>query len=118
MSASAADLCALGVPSEQAKRLGEVPVAITCAGTTSGTATTITGTIANLTAAGGATGAILQAHNPGRSVIVNTTSSTSAVVYPPSGSTINGASSLTVAQNKTAIFYYYSTTIIFSILTA
>lgn len=117
--ATSSDLMGLSIPPGAAGLLGLNPSAVTCAGTTSGTATAITTALSNLTAASSETGAILPASMPlGTPYVVNTTSSTSAVVYPPSGATINGASSLTVAQNKTAVFYRYSATLIFSVLTA
>lgn len=117
--ATPSDLMGVGMPAPLASLVGAQATAVTCAGTTSGTATAIKTKLAQLTAASSQTGAIL----PSTALVndefwVNTVSSTSAVVYPPSGATINGASSLTVAQNKTAVFKKYSATIWFAVLTA
>jgi len=109
----------LGMPSGLANRLGNMPTAITCTGTTSGTAAPITQKVFQLTAAASQTGAILPAAaSLGSSWIGNCVSSTSAVVYPPAGATINGAASLTLAQNKTAVFTVFSTTVWFANLSA
>lgn len=113
------DLMGLGMPGPLASRLGSNIAAITCAGTSAGTATTINASLAQLTAASSQTGAIFPTTmSLAKIFIINTVSSTSAVLYPPSGATINGAASLTLAQNKTVAVIRYSSTILVAILTA
>lgn len=113
------DLMGLGMPGPLATREGHNVAAITCAGTSSGTATSISASVAQLTAASSQTGAIFPSGmSLAKPFYINTVSTTSAVLYPPSGATINGASSLTLAQNKTAMVIRFSATILISVLTA
>lgn len=104
------DLVGLGMPSQLAAVMGNDPNLVTCAGTSQTTATTIKTHMPELSAAGGATGAILQSTAKiGTPYFVLCSSSTSAVLYPPVGQYINSAQngSFTLAQNKTAIVWQY-----------
>ena len=121
--ATPSDLCGLGVAPELAQRLGNAPVAVTAAGTTQATATTLQGgRIYNVTTGGSTTGVILNSNMANGSwIAVNVTSATSGVVYAPGSATINGtagATGITVAQNKTLMVWRYSSTLFFSVLTA
>lgn len=88
------DLMGVGLPAEQAILLGLSNfTAFTAAGTTAGTATALTASYANVTAASSQTGVILPstAVIAKDYVIVNNAASTAiAVVYPPSGGNFNG----------------------------
>ena len=124
--AKTSDLMGLGMGPVLSDVLGLNPVAVTCAGTLSTTATAISQDFNNLTAASNQTGAILPAVGAGAgtvgalggAVVCGNSSATGAVVYPPSGATINGAASHTIAQNGTAVYVYYSPTVLFAILSA
>lgn len=104
--ALAKDLVSLGIPPQQATRLGtDEAAAVTTAGTTLAAATAITSKVSVLTTASSQTGAIL----PSTAELMDpywgyTASSTTAVLYPHSSSaTINGGSAgagVNVAQNK------------------
>lgn len=125
MAAKTLDLMGSGLPPATARQIGHDPVAVTCAGTASTTATLITGRISNLTAASSQTGAILPAvsanangANIGDVYFIANTSATTAVLYPPASATITGGASVSIAQNKSAIVWYYSTTVLFHVILA
>lgn len=106
MPGLAKDLAAVGLPTEQAIRIGSDPAAaVTTAGTAIGTATAITSRLSVLTTASSQTGAKL----PSTAEIMAeyfgyVGSTTSAVVYPhASAATINGGTAgagKTIAQGK------------------
>lgn len=112
----ASDLGGVGMPIEQALRLGySALTSLTTAGTTQGTATAIPAIANNilLVTAGSQTGAILpstaELNLP--YLVVNSTSTT-GVVYPPTSGTINSGSAnagVNIAQNEAKIFIREST---------
>lgn len=123
MSASASDLAALGVPPEQAKRIGDILATVVTAGTTAAAATAApAASFLVLTTAGSQTGVVLPSHNALRTVIVTNPTATTGIVYPPVGATLNGGTATTggqnLAQNKTLIVFYVTPTVLVSILTA
>jgi len=123
--ALAVDLMGVGLPQEQAVRIGlSNPTAVTTAGTTTGTATVLNASVTNveLTTAGSQTGLRLPADAelfvP---YLVRNTTSTGGNIYPPTGGFINAASqdaAVTLAQNLARLFYRVSTTRWISFLTA
>lgn len=90
--------------------VGSVSPTFTAAGTTQGTATSITTSVTNITAGGDATGAVLpQAMTVGDSGMVCNATSTTKYVYPTSGGTINGGTAnvpLALAPNTSMRFAY------------
>ena len=117
---SANSLTALGIAPQAAQALGWNCVAVTAAGTVTGTATVLAPyVVANVTTAASQTGVRLPAANPGDEVVLNVTSSTTGNLYPPTGGTLNGSgSALSVAQNKTVHCFCYSPLVWFANLTA
>ena len=104
--ATVLDLMGVGMPAALANFLGRSSSAVTCAGTTSGTATTLQNKIAVLTAAGSATGVILPAGaSIGSAWFLTNPSATTAVLYPPAGNTFDtsGSTSLNIAQYNSVI---------------
>lgn len=91
----AQDLTGVGMPPEQASKLGQsVLTSVTAAGTTAGTATAISVSQTAITSAAGAAGVILPASAELTRLffIRNLAASTAALnVYPPTGGSINGA---------------------------
>ena len=111
----------LGIPGPLANRLGNTPSAVTCAGTTSGTATKLYNKVNILTAAGGATGAILPSEASLGSVwFITNPTSTTAVLYPSTGTTFNTsvATSLNIAQYNSVIAVRTSATTWMTIVSA
>lgn len=95
MSALTSDLAGIGLSAQQAKMLGDTQHnTVTAAGTTQGTATPLTGSIANVTVvAVGATGVILPLaiSTPQSWVLVrNGDGADTLSVYPAVGDSING----------------------------
>lgn len=125
MSALAVDLMGVGLPQEQATRLG--PSALT---TIAGVGTAQSGgaaipkwtTNVLATTAGGQTALVLPSDAELEQwYTVTNSSSTTALVFPPSGGAINAASadaSVSVAQNLARIFIRKSSTRWISFLTA
>lgn len=109
----AVDLGGVGMPMEQALRLGFTPANVTAAGTVAGTATQIPG-IANqvfLTAAANQTGAMLPAlAELMLPYIVTNISGIAGVIYPPTGGAINGGASVALAANASRMFMRLSAT--------
>jgi len=106
----ATDLMGHGMDPFLANDLGNTANAPTCAGTTRAAAATIKTTNTELTAAGGATGAIFQSTAKiGSPYYLFNSSATSAVIYVPSGSAINTVvdDTYTLAQNKAVTFMQY-----------
>jgi len=120
--ATADALCGVGFSAQAAERLGQNYSALTCAGTTQAAAAKVLTKNVELTAAGGATGAVI----PTTAEIMDVyyffnSSATTAVVYAPTSTTLNGAASttgLSVAQNKAAFFFQYKKGAWASVLTA
>lgn len=117
---SQTDLMGLGMPPLLAQKLGYQPEAITCAGTSSGTAAAIHSKMVKLVAASSQTGAILPVAAPGDWFFISCDHATtaSAVVYPPAGATITNASSVTLAQDKNMIVWQYSPTLWYHVILA
>ncbi len=122
MSAPTTSLMALGMAGPLANLVGTTPTTLTCTGTTSGTAATITSRMVDLNAAASQTGAIFPATAtlgyPGDVFLVSNDSGTTAVLYPPSGATITGASSVNLATAKNAIVWVFSPTLLFHVILA
>ncbi len=115
------DLMGLGFPGPLANRLGNTPSAVTCAGTTAGAATTLQNKVNVLTAAGGATGAILPtAASLGSVWFITNPSATTAVLYPSTGTTFNtsASTSLSIAQYNSVIAVRTSSTTWMTIVSA
>lgn len=115
--ALAVDLMGVGLPQEQATRLGLSDLTtIVAAGTTQGAGTLIPASVTNasLTTAGGATAARLSGDAElTQPYYVRNASATAALVFPPTGGIINNQSvntSYTVAEGQTAIFTRVSLT--------
>lgn len=115
--ALAVDLMGVGLPQEQATRLGLSDLTtIVAAGTTQGAGTLIPASVTNasLTTAGGATAVRLSGDAElTQPYYVRNASSTSALVFPPTSGIINNQSvntSYTVAEGQTAIFTRVSLT--------
>lgn len=87
------DLVGLGLPAQLAAVLGNQAAAVTAAGTTQATATAIMTHLAIVTAAGGATGAILPSGAlVGTPYYVTSLGATAPVIYCPVGHTLNAVS--------------------------
>lgn len=121
----AVDLMGLGMPQQQAVRLGESALTtIAGVGTAqSGAAAVPAGTNDVLaTTSGGQTAFVLPSLAPlGFPYTVTNSSSTAALVFPPVGGAINAAStdaSVSIAQNLARVFIRKSTTRWISFLTA
>jgi len=109
--ALATDLMGVGLQQEQAVRLGySDATAVTAAGTTTGTATPLNGSVTNvaLTTAASQTGLRLPANAELMSVyIVRNVAATAANIYPHTGGSINASAqdaAVTLAQNLARIF--------------
>lgn len=125
--AQASDYTGLGIPAAVAQLDNLSPVSITCAGTSSGTATNVAlgpytpGRMVKLLGATSQTGAIISSDFPIGNLALfacDANSTASSVLYPPSGATISGGSSLTIAANKCAIVWRFSSTLFFHVLLA
>lgn len=118
---SSLGLMGVGVPAQQARVIGSDYTALTCAGTTQGTAAAVLSKMVELTAAANQTGAVLP-DNADVQEEFNffNSSATSAVVYVPAGHYLNGTQNagLTVAQDKTAKIWQYKPKYWCSVLTA
>lgn len=119
----AVDLMGVGLPQEQATRLGLAnPTTLAGVGTAQSGAAAIRTTNTTLTTSSGQTAAILPsdaelylAH------LVRNSSSTAGLVFPPSGATINAASadaSVSIAQNLARVFIRVGALTWISFLTA
>lgn len=112
---SSQDLMGTGMPSMQADLLGYDPQAVTATGTTQATAAAIRSEMPQITATGGATGAILPSDAKiGSPFFVSSIGGTAAKIYAPVGHTLNGVASSTgltfQAATGTAIFIRTGTT--------
>jgi hypothetical protein len=112
--ALATDLMGVGIPPEQATRLGVAIASVTANGTAQGDATTLTGRVSLVTTDTDETGVILPASAEIGSVWeVHNISSTTAVLYPPSGGNIDAGSDnagVNIAQNRGRIVRRVSAT--------
>lgn len=111
---AAANLIQLGVPDQQAKRLGLTKSTKAGVGTTQAGAALITTNMTVATTVGGQTALLLplviEASGP---IIIVNYSATAAVVFPQTGENINGGTanaSVSIAQNTTRIFFKVSAT--------
>jgi hypothetical protein len=97
------ELMASGMSASLANKLGFDPATVyAAAGTTQGTATVLTGNVANVTTVGANSGVILGRPNE-RNLIYNGGSGNVLTVYPPVGGTILGLAKnagLQVSQGK------------------
>lgn len=113
----AKDLMGVGMPAEQAQRVGfNPPAAVTAAGTTATDATTLlkAQNFVTMTATG-SDGIKLPADAElMRPYIVYNSSGSTGKVYPPTSGTLNGGTAtsgaLSVATLKVVIFWRYSST--------
>ncbi len=106
------DLMGLGLPPELAGELGNIPTALTAAGTTAGAATAITQHFVTVNGQSSQTGVILPSDAKfGTPYFIVGNGATAPVVYPPTGGSINnGAAALTLsAATATAILMRFST---------
>lgn len=97
------------------KVFGDVGTDIAAAGTTQGTATTMTGDHNRVTSAtaGSAQGVILKAGNALSPRTVSNQTAVDIVVYPPVGAQLNGYTAnagITIPAYKAAIFLFTSST--------
>ena len=118
----AADLAGLGIPPEQAIRLGYTPATIAGVGTAQVGGAAINTNLVLATTSSGQTAFVLPsgAELMVPYIVVNTTS-TAALIFPPSGGAINAAAadaSVSIAQNLARIFLRVSTTRWISFLAA
>lgn len=99
------DLVGVGMPTEQALRLGNQPATLTCTGTTQATAKAITTKMMILSAASSQTGAILPGTSSGVVYFLNNTGSTTAIVYAPVGGTLGASTTagINLPQNKAMV---------------
>lgn len=119
------DLMGVGIPQEQAVRLGFSDLTTLAGATTAqGTATAIPASINNVlaTTAGGQTAFRLPSDAELEvPYLVTNSSATAALVFPPTGGTINAAAanaSVSIAQNLARMFIRKSSTRWVSFLTA
>lgn len=116
---SVTNLMGVGFGPYQAGVIATTPSTLTCTGTTSGTAATITTRMCDLNAASSQTGAIFPSTSqPGDVWYLSNDSGTTAVVYPISGATITGGSSLSIPTAKNAIVWMFSSTLFFHVILA
>ena len=117
-----ADLMGLGMPSGLANRIGNLPIAVTAAGTSAGAATLMTGSrMFNVNSQSSATGAIIDSNTSIGAVLYIScvhASGATAVIYPPSGATITNASSVNLAQDKNMIVWRVSSTVFYHVILA
>lgn len=120
---AAKELINLGISPEVAKRISQVPAALSGTGTTQSGATAI-GADNNgvtLTTAGGATAFVLPTAELWRPYFLFNGSATTALIFPPSGHNINNAAanaSVSIAQNLGRLFMRVGSTQWISFLTA
>lgn len=120
----AVDLSGLGMPPEQAVRLGFSSLTtIAGVGTAQVGAAAIPNFVNNVlaTTTGGATAFVLPDAELNVPYLVANSSATAALVFPPSGGTINAAAanaSVSIAQNLARMFIRLSSTRWISFLTA
>lgn len=103
-------LLGLGMPAQLAAVLGGNPSILVCAGTTQTTAAVVKTKNVELTAAGGATGAIPPSIFPVmENIKLYNSSGTTAVIYVPVGHTLAGTlnGSLNLATTKACEIYQY-----------
>lgn len=103
------DLMGFGTPSQLAAMTGNDPVALTAAGSTQATATTITSHLVEMTATG-ADGLIMpSAAKIGTPYYIFNSSASTGLVYCPVGHTMNTTSngSVSVATHKAVIIIQY-----------
>lgn len=125
MSALAVDLMGVGLPQEQATRIGLSNLTtIAGVGTAQSGAAAINQWTTNVlaTTASGQTAFVLPSMAEiGVTYLVTNSTATAALVFPPSGGTINAASadaSVSIAQNLARVFIRLSSTRWISFLTA
>jgi len=125
MPALAVDLMGVGMPAEQANRIGASNLTtIAGVGTTQAGAAPIRKDATNVlaTTAGGQTAFVLSASAElGVEYFVTNSTATAALVFPPSGGAINAAgtdASVSIAQNLARVFIRLSSTRWISFLTA
>lgn len=115
------DLVGVGMPPQQAYRLGFTPVTVAGVGTSQSGAAAITTTATLGTTAGGATAFVLPADAElWTGYFFVNTSATAALLFPPTGGAINGGStnaSISVAQNQSVLLFRTSTNAWYSVLT-
>lgn len=109
------DMMGLGMPSALANLVGDtIPASVAGVGTAQSGATSLTGTINQVTTASGQTAFLLPSTQPlGTSINVYVSTATAALVFPPSGGSINELSanaSFSVAQGRVASFVRLSVT--------
>lgn len=111
---AAATLMGLGVPDQQARRLGFSVVTKAGVGTAQNGTAVVTTNMTILTTAGGQTAITLPVAIPGSGpVIISNFSATTGLVFPATGETINGGTlnaSVNVAQNASRVFFKVSAT--------
>lgn len=121
--ALAVDLMGVGLPQEQATRLGLADVTtLAGVGTAQSGGAAIRTTNTKLTTSSGQTAAVLPSDAElFLPYLVRNSTSTTGLVYPPSGATINAASadaSVSIAQNLARIFIRVGALTWISFLTA
>ncbi len=117
------DLMGVGLPQQQASRLGTTQIStLAGVGTAQTGAAAITTDNTLATTAGGATAFVLPSTTSiDNEIWVTNSSATAALVFPPSGGTINAAAadaSVSIAQNLARVFIRKSSTRWISFLTA
>jgi len=124
MAAPITSLMNFGMAPQLAGLLGNTVTALTCTGTSAGTAASVTSRVVRLVPASSQTGAIIRVDPvtglgaPGDVFFFSNAESTTAVVYPPTGATITGAASISIAQNKNAIVWVVSSTLLYHVILA
>lgn len=122
MTTSATALCALGIATQAANKLGLTIATLAGGGTAQAGAKSITVNCALLTTSGGATAFVFPTTwEIGDEVNLFNTSATAALVYPQSGAAINGGStdaSVSIPQNQGCTFIKVSATSWRGILTS
>lgn len=111
---STAALMGLGMPDQQARRVGFSVATKAGVGTAQVGAATVTTNMTVLTTAVGQTAIALPTTIPASGpIIISNFSATTGLVFPATGESINGGSanaSVSLAQNATRIFYKVSAT--------
>ena len=118
---STAVLMGLGMPDQQARRVGFSVVTKAGVGTAQNGTAVVTTNMTILTTAGGQTAITLPVTIPASGpVIISNFSATTGLVFPATGESINGGTlnaSVNIAQNASRIFYKVSATQWISFLT-
>jgi len=109
-----ATLIGLGIPDQQARRLGFATMSKAGIGTAQNGGAVVTTNMTVLTTTGGATAITLPVAIPASGpVIISNFSATTGLVFPATGESINGGTtnaSVTVAQNTSRVFFKVSAT--------